>query len=81
MTMWPVLSKRDSAYSFAKSPSSPMGEYFENDFPVPVHENFQRIAFPDAQRPADFLRNDHPAQIVDAANDTSCFHSWCLAFM
>ena len=28
MATWPVVSKRESAYSWAKSPSSPMGEYF-----------------------------------------------------
>ena len=37
------------------------GIFFQNNLPFPVGKYLQRIAFPDTQRPSDFLRYDNTA--------------------
>jgi hypothetical protein len=48
--------------------------FFQNDFAFTVGENFKRGTFFDSQGPADFFWDDHPAQFINAADDSGCFH-------
>ena len=34
----------------------------------------QGVSLPDSHGPSDLLGDDHPAQVVDAADDSGCFH-------
>ena len=40
----------------------------------------QRVALPDPHSPSDLLGDDDPAEVVDASDDTCCFHSRMLLF-
>ena len=51
------------------------GVFLKHDAALAVGEDLQGVALPDAHGAADLLRDDLPAQVVDAAHDTSSFHS------
>ena len=54
---------------------------FKDDLAVPGGKDLQRVSPADALGAADLLGDDHPAQLVDAADDSSCFHGFhFLAF-
>ncbi|MNI75547.1 hypothetical protein D3C73_1317090 [compost metagenome] len=51
------------------------GVFLQDDLSIPIDKDLQRITFPNAQGPANFLRNNDTAQIVNTANNSSCFHA------
>ena len=60
---------------------------FEDHFPVPGGKDLQWVPAPDALGAADLLGDDHPAQFINAADDSGCFHAvfppcfrFCLQF-
>ena len=50
------------------------GVFFENDLSFVVGENFQRVTLTDSHGAADLLGDDHTAKVVDAADNSGCFH-------
>ena len=50
------------------------GILFEDELPVLVCEDLQRVALADAHGAADLLGDHHPAQVVDAPHDSGCLH-------
>ncbi|AEI46086.1 hypothetical protein KNP414_07596 [Paenibacillus mucilaginosus KNP414] len=50
------------------------GVFLQNHFSITVHENFKRVPFADPEGAANLLWDYDPAKIVDATNNSSCFH-------
>ena len=50
------------------------GIFLENDLAILGRVNLQRVAFTDTHGAADLLGDHHAAQIVDAPDDSGCFH-------
>ena len=50
------------------------GIFSENNTSLGVCEDFKGVPLTDPQGPADFLRDDHPPQIIDSADDSCGFH-------
>ena len=50
------------------------GVFLEDDLPVPVGINFQRVSLPDTHGTTDLFWDHHPPQIVDSADNARCFH-------
>ena len=48
--------------------------FLQNNLPVPIRKNLQRLRFPYLQRPPYLLRNHHPPEIIDSSYNTCCFH-------
>lgn len=40
----------------------------------------QRVRFTNAERPSDFLRNNHTSQIIYSSNNSCCFHNVLHSF-
>lgn len=45
---------------------------FQYNAAVAVSEYFERIAFANAERPADFFGNNNAAELIDPSHNTSC---------
>lgn len=48
--------------------------FLQNNLPVPIRKNLQRLRFPYLQCPPYLLRNHHPPEIIDSSYNTCCFH-------
>ena len=72
----PVKDTSTPAYAWAKVDISPTGEYFfEYHLAGHVGENLHGHPLPDFQRPPDFLRDDHPTQVVNPPYNSCGFHT------
>ena len=50
------------------------GILLKDDLAVAGGEDLEGVAAADTLGAADLLRDDHPAQLIDAADDSGCFH-------
>ena len=50
------------------------GVLLKDDLAVAGGEDLEGVAAADTLGAADLLRDDHPAQLIDAADDSGCFH-------
>ena len=48
--------------------------FFQDDFSLPVGEDFQRIRFPNPQRSANFLRDYDASEVINPTDNSCCFH-------
>lgn len=48
--------------------------FFQNNLPVPICKNLQRLRFPYLQRPPYLLRNHHPPELIDSSYNSCSFH-------
>ena len=50
------------------------GVFLEDQLTILVRENLQRVTLADTHGAADLLGDHHPAEVVDPAHDSGCFH-------
>ena len=55
--------------------------FLENQLPVLIGENLQRVALADAQSAADLLGNNNAAEVIDSAHDAGCFHIYIISLV
>ena len=48
--------------------------FLQNNLPVPIRKNLQRLRFPYLQRPPYLLRNHHPPELIDSSYNSCSFH-------
>ena len=60
--------------------------FFKNYLPIVISIYFQWVAFPDAHRPTNFLRDNYAPKIIDPSHNSCGFHfllppKACLGFL